>query len=439
MNAPAPRLRDTLAPGDDLQLLSDHVYRELLVQTDVTKLAELGPEALRAELAISTMRILEQSGTALGTVELKWIVQAVQSEILGYGPLDPLLSDPKVSDILVNNASTIYVERDGRLERTSLRFRDAQHLRDIIERIVASVGRRIDESSPMVDARLPDGSRVNAVLPPVAIDGPTLSIRKFVKERLSLSDLVAKGAITAEIGEFLNTVVRGRRNVVISGGTGSGKTTLLNVLSESIPPTERIITIEDAAELQLRQPHVVRLETRPANVEGQGEITQRDLVRNCLRMRPDRIILGEVRGGEALDMLQAMNTGHAGSLVTVHANSPMDALNRIETMVAMATDALPSLVVKHTMASALHFIVQVARLSDGSRKVLSVQEVAGLVNGQVTLQELFRFEQLGLTPENRVAGRFRATGLRPLCVSSLRAQGLELSDEWFHGDAADGR
>ncbi len=417
--------------GPDLTVLQDQVYRELLSRLDVTHLAQLDRESLEMELAISSMAILESHGTALSTDEIRCVVEAIKSEVLGYGPLDVLLNDPSVSDILVNGATNVYVERGGRLERTAVRFRDDAHLRDVIDKIVAQVGRRIDESSPMVDARLPDGSRVNAILPPLALDGPALSIRKFVKDRLSLADLIAKGSLVPPMGGFLAAAVRARRNVVISGGTGSGKTTLLNLLSESIPPTERIITIEDAAELQLRQPHVVRLETRPPNLEGQGEVTQRDLVRNCLRMRPDRIILGEIRGAEALDMLQAMNTGHDGSLVTVHANSPADALSRIETMVAMASLSLPPSVVKQTMASALHIIVQASRLSDGTRKVMGIHEVLGIKHDEIETQELFRFEQRSVDQSGRVQGVFVSTGNKPRCLSLLRAQGLQVPDEWF--------
>lgn len=430
-SAPSPGVGEAASSGHDLSALQDQVYRELLSRLDVTHLAQLDRESLEMELAISTMAILESQGTALRTDEIKKIVEAIRSEVLGYGPLDVLLNDPSVSDILVNGATRVYVERAGRLQETDARFRDDRHLRDVIDKIVAQVGRRIDESSPMVDARLPDGSRVNAVLPPLALDGPLLSIRKFVKDRLSLADLIAKSSLVPAMGDFLAAVVCARRNVVISGGTGSGKTTLLNMLSENIPPSERIITIEDAAELQLRQPHVVRLETRPPNLEGQGEVTQRDLVRNCLRMRPDRIILGEIRGAEALDMLQAMNTGHDGSLVTVHANSPTDAMNRIEMMVAMANVSLPPRVVKQTMASALHIVVQASRLSDGTRKVVGIHEVIGMEDDCIVLQELFRFEQRAVDEQGRIQGVFVSTGNRPRCLPLLRAHGLRALDEWF--------
>lgn len=430
-SAPSPEVGETARASNDLSALQDQVYRELLGRLDVAHLAQLDRQSLEMELAISTMAILESQGAALRTAEIKTIVEAIRSEVLGYGPLDILLNDPSVSDILVNGATHVYVERGGRLQETDVRFRDDTHLRDVIDKIVAQVGRRIDESSPMVDARLPDGSRVNAVLPPLALDGPVLSIRKFVKDRLSLADLIAKGSLVPAMGDFLAAVVRARRNVVISGGTGSGKTTLLNMLSENIPPTERIITIEDAAELQLRQPHVVRLETRPPNLEGQGEVAQRDLVRNCLRMRPDRIILGEIRGAEALDMLQAMNTGHDGSLVTVHANAPADAMSRIEMMVAMANVSLPPAVVKQTMASALHIVVQASRLSDGTRKVVGIHEVVGMKNDFIELHELFRFEQRAVDEKGRVQGVFVSTGNRPQCLPLLRAQGLRVLDEWF--------
>ncbi len=427
----SPSTSEPTGSDADFLALQDQVYRELLGRLDVAHLAQLDRQSLEMELAISTMAILESQGAVLRTDEIKKIVETIRSEVLGYGPLDVLLNDPSVSDILVNGATRVYVERAGRLQKTDVRFRDDTHLRDVIDKIVAQVGRRIDESSPMVDARLPDGSRVNAVLPPLALDGPLLSIRKFVKDRLSLADLIAKGSLVPVMGNFLAAVVRARRNVVISGGTGSGKTTLLNMLSENIPPTERIITIEDAAELQLRQPHVVRLETRPPNLEGQGEVTQRDLVRNCLRMRPDRIILGEIRGAEALDMLQAMNTGHDGSLVTVHANSPADAMSRIEMMVAMANVSLPPAVVKQTMASALHIVVQASRLSDGTRKVVGIHEVIGMEDDCIALQELFRFEQRAVDEQGRVRGVFVSTGNQPQCLPLLRAQGLRVLDEWF--------
>jgi pilus assembly protein CpaF len=359
------------------------------------------------------------------------MVQDILYEINGLGPLEPLLKDHTINDILVNSHKQVYVERYGKLERTAVRFRDEAHLRRIIERIVARMGRRVDESSPMVDARLADGSRVNAIIPPLALDGACLSIRKFSKDPLQVTDLIEKRSLTPEIAELLRGIVRARLNVLISGGTGCGKTTILNILSGFIPTTERIVTIEDAAELQLRQDHVVRLETRPANIEGKGEIAQRDLVRNALRMRPDRIVVGEVRGAETVDMLQAMNTGHDGSLTTVHANSSRDALTRIETMVAMAGFDLPSKALRHYISSALNVIVQLSRLSDGSRKVVSVQEVSGMEGDIVTMQEIFKFEQTGMDQNGKVKGRFRATGIRPKFAEKFQAMGIQIPNELF--------
>jgi len=345
--------------------------------------------------------------------------------------LEPLLADESINDILVNGYKQVFVERSGCLELTTVRFKDDAHLKKIIEKIVSRVGRRIDESVPMVDARLADGSRVNAIIPPLAIDGPSLSIRKFSKDPLQLHHLVEKRSLTPEIGELLKAIVQARLNVLVSGGTGSGKTTLLNVLSGFIPNNERIVTIEDAAELQLRQDHVVRLETRPANIEGKGEIAQREVVKNALRMRPDRIILGEVRGAESLDMLQAMNTGHDGSLTTVHANSCRDALTRIETLVSMAGFNLAAKAMRHYVSSALDVIVQIARLSDGTRKLISLQEVVGMEGDLITLQELFTFQQTGLDENRKVKGRFKATGVRPKFAERMAAKGVALPSDLF--------
>jgi pilus assembly protein CpaF len=343
----------------------------------------------------------------------------VLHELFGLGPLEALLSDPTVSDILVNRADQVYVEREGRLETTDVVFRDDRHVLQIIERIVSSVGRRIDESTPMVDARLADGSRVNAIIPPLALDGPALSIRRFRTDRLGAQDLVAREAVTQGMIDFLAAAVKCRANVVVSGGTGAGKTTLLNVLSGFINDDERIVTIEDAAELKLRQRHVVRLETRPANIEGRGEVRQRQLMINALRMRPDRVVVGEVRSEEALDMLQAMNTGHDGSLTTIHANSPRDALYRLDTMVAMANLNLPEKAVRQQVASAINLIIQAARLSDGTRRVTAISEITGMEGDVITLQDLFLFERLGVTEAGRVAGRFRASGIRPKCSDRI--------------------
>jgi pilus assembly protein CpaF len=377
---------------------------------------------------------LQEEKVALNQRERGQMVQDILDEVTGLGPLETLLKDPTINDILVNTHARVYVERYGKLERTAVRFRDEKHLRRIIERIVAPMGRRVDESSPMVDARLADGSRVNAIIPPLALDGSCVSIRKFSKDPLQASDLVEKRSLTPEIAELLRGIVRARLNVLISGGTGTGKTTILNILSGFIPATERIVTIEDAAELQLRQDHVVRLETRPANIEGKGEYSQRELVRNALRMRPDRIVVGEVRGAETVDMLQAMNTGHDGSLTTVHANSSRDALTRIETMVAMAGFNLPSKALRHYISSALNVIVQLSRLSDGSRKVVSVQEISGMEGEVVTMQEIFTFEQTGVDQNGKVKGRFRATGIRPKFAQKFQAMGIQIPNELF--DAA---
>lgn len=362
----------------------------------------------------------------LNRVEKERLVREVVQETKGFGPLDPLLADPDISDILVNGAKSIYVEKSGKLHKTSVTFKDNNHLRNIIERIVSKVGRRIDEKSPMVDARLPDGSRVNAIIPPLAIDGPSLSIRKFKGDAGSLNSLLNWGSITVEIADFLNAVVKARANIVISGGTGSGKTTLLNSLSEEIPHDERIITIEDSAELSLKQDHVVRLETRPPNIEGTGQISARDLVINALRMRPDRIVIGECRGAEALDMLQAMNTGHDGSLTTLHANSPRDALSRLETMVLFAGINLPDKNIKSQIASAIDFIIQTNRLSDGTRKVTSISEVTGMEENVIAMQEIFRFEQVGVE-KGKVIGRHVSSGIRPNFTEKLNIKGINVN------------
>ena len=411
--------------------LKQRIQERLLVRLDFSAMSLLDPIMLRAQLAMLVMQILEEDGAAFSDTDREEVINDVMNEILGLGPLEPLLQDEEVSDILVNTATHIYVERSGKLSLNPKRFRDNRHLRDVIDKIVSRVGRRIDESSPMVDARLEDGSRVNAIIPPLALDGPILSIRKFCRERLQLEHLVTRGALTQEIGEMLKAMVYGRLNILIAGGTGCGKTTMLNLLSGFIPAEERIITIEDAAELQLRQDHVVRLETRPSNVEGKGEISQRDLVRNSLRMRPDRIVLGEVRGPEALDMLQAMNTGHDGSLATIHANSARDAVTRLETMVAMAGLNLPIHMLRHYVASALDVIVHLSRLSDGTRKLMSVQEVVGMEQDVIVLQEIFRFEQTGLDESRRVRGRFLAAGVRPHFMARLDALGIAVPPDLF--------
>jgi pilus assembly protein CpaF len=400
---------------------------------DLSALESMPGERLRGEIARLTERILAEEFAAvpLNAAERQSLNAEVLDEVLGLGPLEPLLADPTVADILVNGFDQVYVERRGRLAKASVRFKDNEHLRKIIDRIVTRVGRRVDESSPMVDARLADGSRVNAIIPPLALDGPSLSIRKFSRDKLEIADLVNFKALTPEIGQVLSGVVKARLNVLISGGTGSGKTTMLNALSRFIPTHERIVTIEDAAELQLKQEHVVRLETRPANIEGRGEVIQRDLVKNCLRMRPDRIIVGEVRGPEALDMLQAMNTGHDGSLTTIHANSPRDALLRLETMVAMASLAIEPRSLKRYIASALDVVVQIARLGDGSRKLLSLQELTGMEGEMITMQEIFSFEQTGVDEQGKVRGRFRSAGVRPKFAERLAAMGVALDGSLF--------
>lgn len=411
--------------------LKDRLHQRVIELLDLNAVNSMSQEAVTAQLTKLIDQLLQQESVPLNQRERTQITQDILNEVLGLGPLEPLLADQTVNDILVNGYKQVFVERSGRLELTPIRFKDNAHLKKIIEKIVSRIGRRIDESSPMVDARLADGSRVNAIIPPLAIDGPSLSIRKFSKDPLQLHHLIDKQSLTPEIGELLKAIVQARLNVLISGGTGSGKTTLLNVLSGFIPNNERIVTIEDAAELQLRQEHVVRLETRPANIEGKGEVAQRELVKNALRMRPDRIILGEVRGAESLDMLQAMNTGHDGSLTTVHANSCRDALTRIETLVSMAGFNLAAKAMRHYVSSALDVIVQIARMSDGSRKLISVQEVVGMEGDLITLQELFTFQQTGLDENRKVKGRFKATGIRPKFAERLAAKGVALPLELF--------
>ena len=369
--------------------------------------------------------------TPLSRKERDDLVIEIEHETFGLGPIEPLMQDPTVSDILVNGAREIYVERRGKLERTRVTFRDDTHLLQVIDRIVSAVGRRVDESSPMVDARLPDGSRVNAIIPPLALDGPVLSIRRFTKDPLRMADLIEFGTITPALAEILRATVQARLNILVSGGTGAGKTTMLNVLSNAIPNTERIVTIEDSAELQLQQDHVVRLETRPPNIEGQGAVTQRDLVRNALRMRPDRIVVGEVRGAEVLDMLQAMNTGHDGSLSTVHANSTRDALSRVETMVLMSGLSLPVRAMRDYIASALDLVIHVSRLSDGTRKVVRVTEIVGMEEDVVTTQDIFTFDQEGIDSDGRVLGFHRATGVRPKFTERLARAGIHLGSEVF--------
>ena len=426
------------APPQQVDQLTDQekgiklrVHDQVLKKLDLSVLSRLPEAEGREQIRMLSMQIIGAEAGTLPNTSRQRVAKQIEDEIMGLGPLEPLLADRTVADILVNGWDKVFIERRGKLEQTNVRFRDDAHLMAIIDRIVTRVGRRIDESQPMVDARLADGSRVNAIIPPLAIDGPLLSVRRFTVGRLSVEELVRLGALTPVIGELCGAIVRGRLNVLVSGGTGSGKTTLLNVLSGFIPATERIITIEDSAELQLQQPHVCRLETRPQNIEGRGEVTQRDLVRNTLRMRPDRIILGEVRSGEAFDMLQAMNTGHDGSLTTVHANTPRDALGRIENMVAMAGMELPAKAVKAQIASAINVIVQTERMEDGKRRVVSIAEIEGMEGETITMGEIFRFKRRGLDKNGNVVGDFEATGLVPRFAARLKSRGIELNPAWF--------
>ena len=409
------------------------VHRKLLNRLNLEALANTDRSRAEGEIRSLLGQLLSEEGTPLSLTERETLFGEVLDDVFGLGPLEPLLRDPAVSDILVNTYKNVFVERGGRLERVTATFQDDKHLLRVIDRIVSGVGRRVDDSSPMVDARLADGSRVNAIIPPLAVDGPLLSIRRFPAERLKADDLVTLKALTAPMLEFLSHCVKARLNCIISGGTGAGKTTLLNVLSGFIASHERIVTIEDAAELQLHQEHVARLETRPPNVEGKGAIRQRQLVINALRMRPDRIVVGEVRSEEALDMLQAMNTGHDGSLTTVHANTPRDALTRIETMIAMGNMNLPERAMRQQIASAVQLVVQQTRLSDGSRRVTSVAEITGMEGDIITMQEIFAFEKLGINEDGRVIGRFRATGVRPKCAERLKAAGIHLPAAMFEG------
>jgi pilus assembly protein CpaF len=411
--------------------LKTRIHRQLIERLDLAKLDILPLDAVQQQIRRIVEDMLAGDETPLSRQEREQLVLEVQHETFGLGPIEPLLQDPTVSDILVNGSKEVYVERHGKLERTQVIFRDDAHLLQVIERIVSAVGRRVDESSPMVDARLPDGSRVNAIIPPLALDGPVLSIRRFAADPYRMADLIEFGTLTPGLAEILRAAVQARLNILVSGGTGAGKTTMLNVLSNAIANTERIVTIEDSAELQLQQEHVVRLETRPPNIEAQGGVTQRDLVRNALRMRPDRIVIGEVRGPEVLDMLQAMNTGHDGSLSTVHANSTRDALSRLETMVLMAGVALPVRAMRDYIASALDLMVHLARLSDGTRKVTRVTEVVGMEEDVVTTQDIFMFEQQGIDADGRVIGFYRATGIRPKFVERLERAGIHLGPEVF--------
>ena len=426
-----PAAPHSLSGTPAYQLLKSELHRKLLGCVDLGVLLTLPDERMRNEIRTALARLLDAEAVALNSAERRQLAEEVLHEVFGLGPLEPLLQDPSISDILVSNPHMVHVERGGKLYRTAVEFKDNNHLVRIIERIVSRVGRRIDESCPMVDARLPDGSRVNAVIPPIAIDGPALSIRRFSKDPLTGEDLVRNLTWTEGMREFLEAAVAARLNIAVSGGTGAGKTTLLNVLSSFIPESERIVSIEDAAELQLRQTHIVRLETRPPNMEGSGTVRIRDLVINALRMRPDRIIVGEVRGEEALDMMQAMNTGHDGSLTTIHANSPRDALSRLEVMLGMASSTMSVQSIRQQISSAVDLFIHIARFSDGSRRVTHVTECVGIERDTVTMQDIFIFERQGVTANGRVVGRFRGTGIRPNCCEAIGTAGFELAGSLF--------
>ena len=429
------RSRAKYMPDEYFELKS-RIHDRLLDLIDLSLIDKLDRESLSIQIRKIVERILreESFNLPLNLTEREKIFTEIMDEVLGYGPIEPLLKDPTISDILVNTYKKIYIERSGKLEPTDVRFKDNNHLMRIIDKIVSTVGRRIDESTPMADARLPDGSRVNAIIPPLALDGPILSIRRFAVNPLELDDLIGYHTLIPEIAVLLKGIIKARLNVIISGGTGSGKTTLLNVLSRFIPADERIVTIEDAAELQLKQDHLVSLETRPPNIEGKGEIVQRDLVRNSLRMRPDRIILGEVRGKEAFDMLQAMNTGHDGSLTTIHANTPRDSLMRVETMVAMANMEIPSEFLRRYISSAIDVIIQVSRMVDGKRKLVSVQEITGMEGSTITMQEIFAFKQTSIDEKGNVKGYFSFKGVRPKFIEKFKVAGISIPQELFNPD-----
>src|SRR6059058_2250103 len=415
----------------EYQQVKADLHRKILDRLDLEKLGRTQNDTAREEVLVLIRNTVNSEAVPLSFAERERLAREILDEIFGLGPLEPLLKDPSISDILVNRYNRVYVERGGKLEPTGLSFKDDQHLMQIIDRIVSRVGRRVDESSPMVDARLPDGSRVNAIIPPLAIDGPCLSIRRFGRDPITARNMIENQTLTEPMLELLSAMVKGRLNILVSGGTGAGKTTLLDVLSGYIPNSDRIVTIEDAAELQLKQEHVVRLETRPPNIEGKGAIRQRQLVINSLRMRPDRIIVGEVRGEEAVDMLQAMNTGHEGSLTTIHANTTRDVLSRLETMIAMAELDLPDRAVRQQIASAIHVIVQVTRMPDGSRKITNISEVTGMEGPMITTQDIFVFERSGYDENNRIRGTFQPTGIRPKFIERLESFGLRLDPDTF--------
>ncbi len=429
--APTPAQLAQESAAHSFAMLKGRIHRRLLERLNLANLDKMEREAVVDAIRRVVHELLSQDKVPLNFDEREDLVRQILDEIFGLGPIEPLMKDPEVSDILVNTWKQVIIERYGKLETTDIQFQDDRHLLQVIDRIVSAVGRRIDDSSPMVDARLPDGSRVNAIIKPLALDGPHLSIRKFKRDALSGEDLIRYDSVTEPMLELLQGIVRARLNVLISGGTGAGKTTLLNILSSYIPVDERIVTIEDSAELQLRQPHVVRLETRPPNIEGEGAVPQRMLLINALRMRPDRIVVGEVRGAESVDMLQAMNTGHDGSLTTLHANAPRDALTRLETMVAMANLNLPEKAMRQQIASAINVVIQVQRLTDGSRKIVQVAEITGMEGEVITMQDIFSYERLGVGEGGKVVGRFVATGIRPKFADRLKAYGINLSSVLF--------
>ena len=440
-NTPAPGFQRALAvnaqkvkkdpQAEGFQQLKLAVHNRLFESLDVSRLESLEAHLASQKVTNAITEILNEEGRLLTDADRNRLIEEIKNELLGLGPLEPLLWDDSVTDILVNGAHQVYVERGGKLHVADVKFQDDQHLMLIIDRIVSQVGRRVDESSPMVDARLPDGSRINAIIPPLALDGPSLSIRRFGKKRYAIDDLVAKDSITQDCVDFLRVVVKARLNVLVCGGTGSGKTTMLNCLSAFIPSDERIVTIEDSAELSLQQPHIVRLETRPANVEGKGEVTQRELVKNCLRMRPDRIVLGEVRGAEVMDMLQAMSTGHDGSIATIHANNPRECLGRLEMMMLLSGVSIPQRAMRQQVASALNMIVHVSRMSDGTRKVLKISEITGMEGEMIMMQDLFEFKRAGVNSSGKVLGQFVSTGIRSAYTSQLEQAGFKFDAKVF--------
>ncbi len=439
--APAAEAATAAAPRSETTSASYYNFKKqlhhlLLTRMDLSSIESLSQEQLQAQLSTVLWTLIQEEALPLNASEKQRLVADLQNEIMGLGPLEPLMADSAISEIMVNGHEHIFVERGGRIVKTDTRFNDDAHLMKIIDKIVSRVGRRIDESTPMADARLPDGSRVNAIIPPLALDGPVLTIRRFAVVPLQMSDLLKKNALTPAMAELLSALVKVKCNIVISGGTGSGKTTLLNILSGYIPPNERIITIEDTAELQLQQSHVIRLETRPPNLEGKGEISMRALVKNSLRMRPDRIVLGEVRGGEVIDMLQAMNTGHDGSLTTIHANTPRDALGRLENLVGMGGINLPIKALRQLISASIHIVVQATRMTDGSRKITSIQEISGMEGDVITTQEIFSYERTGTGPDGSVIGRFKASGVRPKMAQKIETYGIRLPDGMFDPDAA---